>query len=425
MQPTQSHADNRNSIMAMVMAGGQGSRLRPLTDKRSKPAVPFGSRYRIIDFVLSNLVNSGISTIYLLVQYKSQSLIEHVRKAWTISPLFPDQFVTVVPPQMLNGKTWFTGTADAVAQNLELIESHHPDLVLVFGADHVYRMDVGRMIEHHLEHDADVTVAALPVAREESSSFGVIVADSDGRVRGFEEKPAQGTPIPDDPSRVYASMGNYVFRAGCLVRALRDAQRNGETDFGSHVLPRMLAGSRVFAYDFADNRVPGVKSYEEQAYWRDVGTIDAYYAAHQDVLGAQPILDLFNPRWPVFSSNYQGPVARVMDSEIDNSLLGAATLVEGARVCNSIVRREAVIEEGAEIEDSIIMDYARVSKGARLRRVIVDRHNLIERETSIGWDLEQDRASLPVTDSGIVVVPRGRTPFFARGPRGGGGGYSD
>ncbi|MFW5724444.1 MAG: sugar phosphate nucleotidyltransferase, partial [Halochromatium sp.] len=245
MQPTHSRAGDRRKVMAMVMAGGQGSRLRPLTDKRSKPAVPFGSRYRIVDFVLSNLVNSGISTIYLLVQYKSQSLIEHVRKAWTISPLFPDQFVTVVPPQMLNGKTWFTGTADAVAQNLELIESHHPDLVLVFGADHIYRMDVDQMIEQHLERDADVTVAALPVPREESPSFGIIVADSDGRVRGFEEKPARGTPIPDDPSRVYASMGNYVFRAGCLVRALRDAQRNGETDFGSHVIPRMLGESRV------------------------------------------------------------------------------------------------------------------------------------------------------------------------------------
>lgn len=425
MQPTHSRAGDRRKVMAMVMAGGQGSRLRPLTDKRSKPAVPFGARYRIIDFVLSNLVNSGILTIYLLVQYKSQSLIEHVRKAWTISPLFPDQFVTVVPPQMLNGKTWFTGTADAVAQNLELIELHHPDLVLVFGADHIYRMDVDQMIEQHLERNADVTVAALPVPREESPNLGVIVADSDGRVRGFEEKPTQGTPMPDDPSRVYASMGNYVFRAACLVRALRDAQRNGEIDFGSHVLPRMLAESRVFAHNFADNRVPGLKAYEEHSYWRDVGTIDAYYAAHQDVLGAQPRLDLFNPSWPVFSSNYQGPVARVIDSEIDNSLLGAATVVEGARVRNSIVRREAVIEEGAEIEDSIIMDYVRISKGARLSRVIVDRHNLIERETRIGWDLQRDRASLPVSEAGIVVVPRGRTPFFARSPRGGGGGYSD
>ncbi len=385
-----------NHVMAMVMAGGQGSRLQPLTDKRSKPAVPFGSRYRIVDFVLSNLVNSGIFTIYLLVQYKPQSLIEHIRKAWTISPLFPDQFVTVVPPQTQEGQGGFLGTADAISQNLNLIETQHPELVLVFGADHVYRMDVNQMIGFHLDQDADITVAALPVPIEKSSSFGIIGADSDGRIREFQEKPEpeQATSLLGDPTRVYASMGNYVFNAGCLVRALREAHKLGETDFGAHVLPRMLHHHRVFAYDFANNQIPGLKHYEEQVYWRDVGTIDAYFDANRHALGAHPRFDAFNPQWPIYSSNYQGPVARILGGDIDNSLLGAATVIENARVQNSIVRREAVIEDGADVEDCIIMDYTRISSGARLRRTIVDRHNLIEKDARIGFDPELDTSTL-------------------------------
>jgi glucose-1-phosphate adenylyltransferase len=407
------------------MAGGQGSRLHPLTEKRSKPAVPFGARNRIVDFVLSNLVNSGIRTIYLLVQYKSQSLIEHIRKAWTISPLFPDQFVTVVPPQMLEGYGWFEGTADAVYQNLDLIEHQHPELVLVFGADHIYRMDVTQMVAFHLEQEAEVTVAALPVPLEQSSSFGIIAAEPDGRIRAFQEKPENATPMPSDPTRAYASMGNYIFSSACLVRTLRAAHRRGETDFGGHVLPRMLDAHRVFAYDFTANKIPGIKPHEEPDYWRDVGNIDTYFAAHRDLLGAEPHFDLFNPRWPVFSSNYQGPVARVVGSEIDNSLLGAATLIRDARVRNSIVRREAVIEEGAEIEDCIIMDYVRVRRGSHLQHTIVDRHNLIEKAARIGFDLEEDRRSYSVSPAGVVVVPRGRTPYFARGGRGFGIGYAE
>ncbi len=414
-----------NSVMAMVMAGGQGSRLAPLTDKRSKPAVPFGARYRIVDFVLSNLVNSGIFTIYLLVQYKSQSLIEHIRQAWTISPLFPDQFVTVVPPQMIDGQAWFEGTADAICQNLALIEHQHPELVLVFGADHVYRMDINQMIGFHWDHEAEITVAALPVPIEQAANFGIIAADADGRIRAFEEKPERATSMPGDPTRAYASMGNYVFSAGCLVRAMREAHRRGETDFGSHVLPRMLSGHHIYAYDFATNEVPGLKPYEEPSYWRDVGTIDTYFDAHRDVLGAEPRFDLFSPQWPVYSSNYQGPVARIIRADIDNCLLGAATVIDHARVRDSIIRREAVIEDGVEIEDCIIMDYVRVRSGSRMRRTIVDRHNLIEKNTCIGFDAEQDRQSYTVSPNGIVVVPRGRTPYFARGGRGFGIGYAE
>jgi len=405
-------------IVALVLAGGQGARLRPLTDTRSKPAVPFGARYRIVDFVLSNLINSGISTIYLLVQYKSQSLIEHIRKAWTISPLLPDCFVTVVPPQMREGPSWFQGTADAVYQNLGLILSHHPDLVLVFGADHVYRMDVGQMIDFHLDHAADVTVAALPVPLERASDFGIVDVDAQGRICGFDEKPEHPRPLPGDPTRAYASMGNYLFNGGDLLRTLRKVHRHKETDFGCHVLPRLVQTHRMFAYDFSRNELPGLKPYEERAYWRDVGTIDAFFDAHRDTLGGEPRFDLFNPDWPIFSSHYQGPVARVVSGEIDNCLFGSASLIHRARMRNSIVRREAVVEDDAYLEDCIIMDYVHIGRGARLRRTVVDRHNLIAAGTCIGFDTDADRKRFTVSPGGIVVVPRGQISYYPRGSQG-------
>ena len=401
-------------IIAFVMAGGQGSRLQPLTSARSKPSVPFGSRYRIVDFVLSNLVNSQIQTIYLLVQYKSQSLIEHVRKAWTISPLLQQQFVTVVPPQMIADR-WFQGTADAVHQNIALIEEHRPDLVAVFGADHIYRMDISQMVDFHQERKADVTIAALPVPLKDARGFGVIAAGADGRIDAFEEKPADPTPMPGDPASAFASMGNYIFDAKVLVDALEEAQRLGETDFGGHVLPRLLRTHRLFAYDFATNVVPGINDYEQRVYWRDVGTIDAYFDAHKDVLGAEPTFDMFNPQWPIYSSGYQGPVAKVLGGELRNSLLGAATVVhEGARLRNSIIRREAVIEEDVELDECIIMDYVRIGRGARLRRVIVDRHNVIEAGDVIGYDPEADAKRFTVTEGGLTVIPGGRVSYFAR-----------
>jgi len=401
-------------IIAFVMAGGQGSRLQPLTSARSKPSVPFGSRYRIVDFVLSNLVNSQIQTIYLLVQYKSQSLIEHVRKAWTISPLLQQQFVTVVPPQMIADR-WFQGTADAVHQNIALIEEHRPDLVAVFGADHIYRMDISQMVDFHQERKADVTIAALPVPLKDARGFGVIAAGADGRIDAFEEKPADPTPMPGDAASAFASMGNYIFDAKVLVDALEEAQRLGETDFGGHVLPRLLRTHRLFAYDFATNVVPGINDYEQRVYWRDVGTIDAYFDAHKDVLGAEPTFDMFNPQWPIYSSGYQGPVAKVLGGELRNSLLGAATVVhEGARLRNSIIRREAVIEEDVELDECIIMDYVRIGRGARLRRVIVDRHNVIEAGDLIGYDPEADAKRFTVTEGGLTVIPGGRVSYFAR-----------
>ncbi|MGB7551821.1 MAG: glucose-1-phosphate adenylyltransferase [Chromatiaceae bacterium] len=406
-------------IIAFVMAGGQGSRLQPLTTARSKPSVPFGARYRIVDFVLSNLVNSSINTIYLLVQYKSQSLIEHVRKSWTISPLLQQQFVTVVPPQMRVSENWFQGTADAVHQNINLIEEQAPDLVAVFGADHIYRMDIQQMVDFHKANQADVSIAALPVPLRDARGFGVIATGPDGRIQAFQEKPANPAAMPGDPHQAFASMGNYIFKTDVLIEALEEARRNGETDFGGHVLPRLLRSHRLFAYDFATNVIPGIKPYEHRVYWRDVGNIDAYFDAHKDVLGAEPVFDMFNPQWPIYSSGYQGPVARVLGGELRNSLLAAATIVhEGARLTNTIVRREAVIEEDVELEDCVIMDYVRVCRGARLRRVIVDRHNIIAAGDRIGFDPEADRQRYTVSEGGVTVIPAGRVSYFARDHQG-------
>jgi glucose-1-phosphate adenylyltransferase len=406
-------------IIAFVMAGGQGSRLQPLTTARSKPSVPFGARYRIVDFVLSNFVNSNIRTIYLLVQYKSQSLIEHVRKSWTISPLLQQQFVTVVPPQMMSGEYWFQGTADAVHQNINLIEEQAPDLVAVFGADHIYRMDIRQMVDFHLANRADVSIAALPVPLRDARGFGVIAADPDGRIEAFQEKPANPSPMPGNPDQAYASMGNYIFSTQVLLDALEEAKRNGETDFGGHVLPRLLRTHRLFAYDFATNEIPGIKPYEQRVYWRDVGTLDAYFDTHKDVLGAEPVFDMFNPQWPIYSSSYQGPVARVLGGELRNTLLAAAVIThDGCRITNTIIRREAVIEEDVELDDCIIMDYVRVCRGARLRRVIVDRHNIIAPGDRIGFDPAADGQRFTVTEGGVTVVPAGRVGYFARDHQG-------
>ena len=413
-------------VIAFIMAGGEGNRLKPLTSERCKPAVPFGARYRIVDFVLSNFINSNINSVYLLVQYKAQSLIEHIRKAWVVSPLRPDQFITVVPPEMSTDSQSFKGTADSVYQSLRLIESHKPDIVAVFGADHIYRMDVSQMVWSHRDRKADVSIAALPVPLEDAKGFGVISTDEDGRIVEFQEKPANPKPIPSNPDMAFASMGNYLFNTEVLVEALLEAKKRGETDFGNDVLPRLLATHRLFAYDFTRNKVPGMKPYEEVGYWRDVGTIDAYFEAQRDVLGEQPRFDAFNPQWPIYSSNYQGPVARILGGAIDNSLFGAASLVyKNTKIKNCIIRREAVIEEDVELEDCIIMDYVRIGKGSRLKKVIVERHNRVEPGTVLGFDAEKDRENYQVTPKGVVVIPRGPVDFFARDSRGRGPGYAE
>jgi glucose-1-phosphate adenylyltransferase len=345
--------------------------------------------------------------VYLLVQYKSQSLIEHVRKTWVGSPITQRHFVTVVPPQMRGGPEWFQGTADAVYQSLNLIYIHRPDLVAVFGADHIYRMDVAQMLEFHIAREADVTVAALPVALDQGSTFGVVETDTDGRIRAFHEKPGRPVPMPADASRCLASMGNYLFSTPVLVEALQQAHARQHNDFGRDVLPRLLKRRRVLAYNFETNRVPGTKAYEEPAYWRDVGTIDAYYAAHQDLLGEQPRFDEFNVQWPISSVKYLGPHTRIVAGEIRDSTIGDGSVVLDARVRNSVIGREVTIEDGAEIEDSVVMDYTVVGKGARLRRAVVDRYNMIEPGARIGMDLQADAERYHVSPGGVVVVALG------------------
>ena len=284
-------------ILAIVLAGGQGSRLHPLTLNHSKPSIVFGG-YRLVDFVLSNLINSGIESIYLLAQYKPESLVEHVHANWTFASDDGERFVSVVLPRHEEGE-YFYGTADAVCQNLELIERHAPDLVAVFAADHVYRMDVRQMVAWHLQRDADVTVAATQMPLEQAGAFGVIVADEQGRIVDFQEKPEHPAPLSAHPGHAYVSMGNYLFNTEVLVEGLERSLQLGETDFGRHLLPRLASNHRVYAYDFARNKVPGMQAHEEQDFWRDIGTLDAYVEALLDVNGNAPRLNLDNPRWPV------------------------------------------------------------------------------------------------------------------------------
>ncbi len=293
-------------ILAMVLAGGEGVRLRPLTAKHAKPALPFAAGYRIIDFVLSNLVNSQISPIYVLVQYKPRSLIEHILTAWAPwSPRGREPGITVVRGETNGMAGSFGGTANAIYQNIHLIKQHKPDLVAVFAADHVYRMDVRQMAKFHQERGAEISVAAVPVSIAHASAFGIMAVDPAGKVRAFQEKPEHPTPIPSDPDRAYASMGNYLFNPGVLVELLKEADRHGDTDFGRDIMPLLPRCRCVWAYDFANNRVSGVQPYEERGYWRDIGTIHAYQAAQRDVLGPLPRFSLVNAEWPIHSDAYR------------------------------------------------------------------------------------------------------------------------
>lgn len=395
-------------VLAMIMAGGKGERLMPLTEQRSKPAVPFGGKYRIVDFVLSNFLNSGMMAVYVLVQYRSQSLIEHLRRAWRIGGRIQHHFITVVPPQMKARGGWYEGTGDAVYHNLNLIRDFAPDLIAVFGADHIYRMDINQMVRCHVEKEADVTVAALPVPLHAASGFGIIQADHDGRVTGFEEKPLKPKPMPQDPEQAYSSMGNYLFDTDLLIKVLEeDASKPGSHDFGRDIIPHLIKEHRVQAYNFHDNIVPGVKPHEEQGYWRDVGTLDAYWQAHMDMLGSTPVLDLRNQKWPILTDTFDGPTASFARATIEDSLVGQGSLVIDSKIRRSVIGRNVRIEHGAEIDECVILDGVRIGSKARLRRVIIDRYNVIPDSTEIGSLSEADRKGYQTTDSGLVVLPRG------------------
>jgi len=391
--------------LAMIMAGGRGERLFPLTFERSKPSVPFGGRYRIADFVLSNLINSQIYSIYMLVQYKSQSLIEHVRENWGLSSVMGDHFVTVVPPQMMYGKDWFQGTANAVFQNMNLIRQHKPELVIVFGADHIYRMDIRQMIDFHLKQGAHATVAAMPVPISEASAFGIIDADSNGKIKDFIEKPANPPAMPDDPERAYCSMGNYVFNTDVLIKGLIQAERNKEYDFGKHVIPNLLkGGDDIYAYNFANNTIAGSSSYEEKGYWRDVGNIKAFWEAHQDMLGEKPLFEINNRLWPIRPARNELSATKILSGEIKNSIIAEGSVINNAKIINSVIRKGAVIQDGVEIRDSIVMDHVVLKKGCKLNKVIVDSYNVIEENVHIGKGSKKPYWRAHNDSSGITVI---------------------
>ena len=400
----------KQKVLAMIMAGGKGERLMPLTEYQSKPAVPFGGKYRIIDFVLSNFLNSGILAIYVLAQYRSQSLIEHLRRAWRIGGRIKHNFITVVPPQMRSREGWYEGTADAVYQNLNLIRGFAPDLVAVFGADQVYRMDIGQMIRFHTERQADVTVAALPVPLHAAKRFGIIEVRHNNQIIGFEEKPKQPKPIPQAPGHAYSSMGNYLFNADILLQVLEhDAIQPGSHDFGRNIIPPMVDSHRALAYNFLDNEIPGLQAYEEHGYWRDVGTLETYWQAHMDIIGECPILDLRNSQWPILTDTYDGPTASFVRSRLEDTMVGQGSQLIEADIRRSVIGRNVMIKHGASIEESVILDGAIIGANARLRRVIADRFNSIPPGTQIGFDQVVDRKCYQVSRSGIVVLPRGRS----------------
>ena len=399
--------------LGLVMAGGQGTRLHPLTRDRAKPAVPFGGKYRIIDFVLSNLVNSGIYSIYVLVQWRSQSLIEHMKDGWQFGGMLPGHFITPVPAQMRMGETWYQGTADAIFQNLNLVEDSNPDIVAVFSADHIYRMDVQQMIDFHLERKAAVTVAALPVELDQGDQFGIIEVDSGLRIVGFEEKPQHPRAMPGAPGKCLASMGNYLFDPQVLKAALvEDAQEVGSRhDFGHDLIPGLINRVPVYAYNFMTNRIRGDLE-ENLAYWRDVGTLDSYFEANLDLRDARPHLNLYNPYWPLRTAYYDQPPAKFVFAEDGrrglalHSTVSEGCIISGGAVRNSILGRSVFVHSYSEVDESVLMDYVEIGRYARVRRAIIDKNVTVAEGDEVGYDLERDRKRFFVTDSGLVVIPK-------------------
>jgi glucose-1-phosphate adenylyltransferase len=399
-------------VLAFVLAGGKGTRLYPLTKERAKPAVPFGGRYRIVDFVLSNLVNSGVYSIYVLVQFKSQSLLQHLREGWDVSGLLKNNFIIPVPAQMRTAEEdWYRGTADAITQNINLIEQADPHVVVIFGADHIYRMNIRQMIEFHVERRASVTVAAIPVAKEQAFEFGVIETTPEGRIVGFHEKKHDAPTMPDDPTRVYASMGNYIFSTDLLLRELYEDQKNETSshDFGKDILPGLIGRADMFSYDFQTNIIPGDPIGSPQ-YWRDVGTLDAYYEASMDLRAVSPELNLYNRQWPLRTAGYfDAPAKFVFDQEgrrgmAVDSIIAGSTIVSGGRVKGSVLGRGVRVHTGAYVEDSVIFDNCDIGRRAKVKRAILDKNVKIPPDVEIGYNLEEDRKRYHVTESGIIVI---------------------
>jgi glucose-1-phosphate adenylyltransferase len=395
-------------VLGIVLAGGEGKRLWPLTADRAKPAVPFGGNYRLIDFVLSNLVNAGYIRICVLTQYKSHSLDRHITTTWRLSSLL-GQYITPVPAQQRLGPRWYTGSADAIFQSLNLVYDESPEYIVVFGADHVYRMDPSQMVEQHIASGAGVTVAGIRVPREQASSFGCIGADESGRITEFLEKPACPPGTPDDPDVAFASMGNYVFTTKLLISALRAdaANQDSDHDMGGDVIPMLVDLGEAALYDFAENVVPGATD-RDRGYWRDVGTLDAYYEAHMDLVSVHPVFNLYNQAWPIRTAMPPLPPAKfVQGGTAQESIVGAGSIVSAAYVTHSVLSSDVIVEAGAHVEGSVLMPGVRVGKGAVVRRAILDKNVVIPDGAQVGVDRELDRQRYTVSGGDVVVLGKG------------------
>lgn len=402
-------------VLVMILAGGEGKRLFPLTRDRAKPAVPFGGRYRIIDFVLNNFVNSGFFKVKVLTQYKSDSLNKHITRGWSLSP-FLNQYVDLVPAQMRTGGDWYMGTADAVFQNINQIIDADPTYMCVFGGDHIYKMDVSQMLDYHKEKLSDLTISAIQVPIEEASEFGIMEVDEDWRLIGFEEKPAKPKTIPGNPNMCLASMGNYIFDKNVLVDALfKDAcKEKTNHDFGKNVIPSLLEeGKQIFAYNFNENMFPGITD-SEKGYWRDVGNIDAYWEANMDLLNYSPELNLYSKEWPLRTFNYNYPPAKFIWQEGDrvgmatNSMVSEGCIISGGSLSRCILAPKVRINSYSQISESILMENVSIGRHAEIRRAIIDKNVIIPAEMKIGVNrAEDEKRGFYVSSGGVTVVPKG------------------
>ena len=398
-------------VLAIVLAGGEGKRLAPLTNDRAKPAVPFGGVYRLVDFVLSNLVNGGYRKIVVLTQYKSHSLDRHITLTWRLSPLLGD-YVTPVPAQMRRGPHWFAGSADAIYQSLNLVYDEQPDYIIVFGADHIYRMDPRQMVEQHITSGAGCTVAGIRVPKKDAYQFGVIETAQDGRkIAAFREKPTDPVGLPDAPDQVFASMGNYVFTAKTLVEAVTTdaADTSSAHDLGGSIIPMMVNAGDAEVYDFADNDVPGTTD-RDRGYWRDVGTLDAFYDSNMDLTSVDPVFNLYNSAWPIATWHPPLPPAKFVFDQDDrrgsavDSMVSPGTIISGGTVRHSILSPNVTVHSYATVEDSVLMDGVEIGRNAVVRRAILDKNVVVPPGAKIGVDLDADRERFTVSAEGVVVI---------------------